>query len=239
LALGGRKPIAAPAPLAFYPTLSAADVDLAKLSDQVVRSPSRTLSFCLSGPPGTGKSAYARHLAERLDLEVLEKRYSDLSSMYLGESEKAIAAAFEEAADLRAFLILDEADSLLRNRAAARHSWEITQVNEMLTWMERHPLPFACTTNAPDLLDPATARRFLFKVRFLAMDARQIAAAFLCAFKAEAPRSILKLDLLTPGDFAVVARKAEILGERDPGRLARWLEDEVAAKPQGRRKIGF
>jgi transitional endoplasmic reticulum ATPase len=68
--------------------------------------------------------------------------------MWLGESEKTIAAAFEEAADLRALLIIDEADSLLRDRLAAQHSWEITQVNEMLTQMERHPYPFACTTNA-------------------------------------------------------------------------------------------
>jgi len=55
--------------------------------------------------------------------------------MWLGESEKAIAAAFEEAADLRAFLVLDEVDSLLRDRRAAQHSWEVTQVNEMLTQM--------------------------------------------------------------------------------------------------------
>ena len=92
----------------------------------------------------------------------------------------------------------------------------------MLTWMERHPFPFACTTNAPELLDPATARRFLFKVRFLPMDEWQIAAAFFRAFGIEAPRSMLKLDLLTPGDFAVVARKAEVLGERDPARRLRW-----------------
>jgi hypothetical protein len=119
----------------------------------VARSPARALSFCLSGPPGAGKSAYARYLAERLDLDVLEKRFSDLTSMWLRESEKAIAAAFEEAADLRAFLIIDEADSFLRDRLAAQHSWEITQVNEMLTQMERHPYPYACTTNAPELLD--------------------------------------------------------------------------------------
>jgi SpoVK/Ycf46/Vps4 family AAA+-type ATPase len=90
-------------------------------------------------------------------MEALDKRYSDLISSYLGDSEKAIARAFEEAADMRAFLILDEADSLLRDRAAARHSWEITQVNEMLTQMERHPYPFACTTNAPDVLDCQSA----------------------------------------------------------------------------------
>jgi SpoVK/Ycf46/Vps4 family AAA+-type ATPase len=239
-AMGFGEIAAPPAPIAFDPSLSRADVDLRALAEKIKAAPSKALSFCLSGPPGTGKSAYARHLAAELGLEVLEKRYSDLASSYLGESEKAIAAAFEEAADLGAFLILDEADSLLRDRGAARHSWEITQVNEMLTWMERHQLPFACTTNAPDLLDPATARRFLFKVRFLPMDERQIAAAFFRAFGIEAPRFILKLELLTPGDFAVVARKAEVLGERDPARLARSLEEEVAAKPQGKRvRIGF
>jgi len=47
----------------------------------------------------------------------------------------------------------------------ASYSCEVTQVNEMLTQMERHAFPFACTTNAPDLLDSATARRFLFKAR--------------------------------------------------------------------------
>jgi transitional endoplasmic reticulum ATPase len=135
-ALGRRDAPTESAPIRFDPTLSSADVDLARLADQVARSPARALSFCLSGPPGTGKSAYARHLAERIDFDVLERRFSDLSSMWLGESEKAIAAAFEEAADLRVFLIFDEADSLLRDRFAAHHSWEVTQVNEMLTQME-------------------------------------------------------------------------------------------------------
>ena len=239
-ALGRRRAPTAEAPIPFDPALSSADVDLARLADQVARSRSRALSFCLSGPPGTGKSAYARHLAERLDLDVVERRFSDLSSMWLGESEKAIAAAFEEAADLRAFLVLDEVDSLLRDRRAAQQSWEVTQVNEMLTRMERHPCPFACTTNAPELLDAAAARRFLFKVRFLPMTAQQIAKAYRRAFGAEAPAFVLRLDGLTPADFAIVARKASVLGERDPRALAKWLEAEAQAKPDaGRRKIGF
>jgi transitional endoplasmic reticulum ATPase len=239
-ALGWRKTHRAPSPIEFDPALSSADVDLVTLAEQVAGARARALSFCLSGAPGTGKSAYARHLADRLNLDVLEKRFSDLSSMWLGESEKAIAAAFEEAVDLRAFLILDEADSLLRDRGAAQHSWEITQVNEMLTQMERHPYPFACTTNAPELLDAAAARRFLFKVRFLPMRVDQIAEAYRRAFGADAPAFVLKLSGLTPADFATVARRASVLDERNPRTLALWLELEAQAKPDaGRRKIGF
>ena len=239
-ALGRREAPKTPTPIAFDPTLSSADVDLAQLADQVVKSRMRSLSFCLSGPPGTGKSAYARHLAERLAFDILEKRFSNLSSMWLGESEKAIAAAFEEAGDLRAFLILDEADSLLRDRMSARQSWEITQVNEMLTQMERHPYPFACTTNAPELLDAAAARRFLFKVRFLPMTAEQIAAAFRRTLGVEAPTFVLKLTGLTPGDFATVARKYAVTGQRDPRILGQWLECEALAKPgAAQQKIGF
>jgi DNA replication protein DnaC len=224
----------------FDPTLSSADVDLEKLADQVAKSPVRDLSFCLSGAPGAGKSAYARHLAERLELDILEKRYSDLASMWVGECEKTIAAAFEEAADLRAFLIIDEVDSLLRDRRWARQSWEITQVNEMLTRMERHPYPFACTTNAPELLDSASARRFLLKVRFLQMTPSQVAEAFRRAFGAPAPGFVLKLSELTPGDFALVAKKATALRERDPTILGEWLEYEARAKPgASQQRIGF
>jgi AAA+ superfamily predicted ATPase len=239
-ALGRRETPEESAPIRFDPTLSSADVDLARLADQVAKSHVRALSFCLSGPPGAGKSAYARYLAERLDLDVLEKRFSELSSMWLGESEKAIAAAFEEAADLRAFLIFDEADSLLRDRLVAQHSWEITQVNEMLTQMERHPCPFACTTNAPELLDAAATRRFLFKVRFLSMTADQIAEAYRRAFGTDPPGFVVKLSGLTPADFATVVRKASALGERDPRILTQWLEYEAQAKPDaGQRRIGF
>ncbi|NJL07452.1 MAG: AAA family ATPase [Methylacidiphilales bacterium] len=238
-AISGPRAPAFAAPMAFDPTLSEADQNLATLADAVAKSPTRAMSFCFSGPPGTGKSAYARHLAERLGLDVLEKRSSDLLSMYVGGSEKAIAAAFEEAADTGAFLILDEADSLLRDRGFATRSWEITQVNEMLTWMERHPQPFACTTNAIDAFDPATLRRFLFKVRFLPMTSAQIASAFRQAFGVAPPQWLLRIENLTPGDFAVVIRKASVMGLSDPTRAADWLKQESDAKPGARRPIGF
>ena len=110
----------------------------------------------------------------------------------------------------------------------------------MLTQMERHAFPFACTTNAPDLLDSATARRFLFKARFLPMTPSQIQIAYRRAFRCDAPRSVVELNGLTPADFAVVARKAAALGENDQSRLAKWLEEEAEAKAYvSRRRIGF
>jgi len=237
---GGAPPPPLAGPTPFDPALSSADHDLAALAARVAASGERAISFCLHGLPGTGKSAYAHYLAARMGLDVIEKRASDLLCMFVGESEKAIARAFEEAADRRAMLILDEADSLLRNRAGARHSWEVTQVNEMLTWMERHPWPFVCATNLMASLDPATLRRFVFKVKFLPMTTAQARAAFARCFGIEAPRGLDGLDNLTPGDFAVVARKARVLGERDAAALVAMLGDEVAAKAGGvKRKIGF
>jgi transitional endoplasmic reticulum ATPase len=137
-------------------------------------------------------------------------------------------------------LILDEADSLLRDRANAQQSWQVSQVNEMLTWMERHPYPLACTTNLMDSLDPATLRRFLFKVRFLPMSPAQARAAFYRTFAHEAPAGLDGLAPLTPGDFAVVARRARILRACGPAALIEMLAAEVAAKPgAGRAPIGF
>ena len=72
------------------------------------------------------------------------------------------------------------------------------------------------------------------------MTPSQIQIAHRRAFRCDAPRSVLELNGLTPGDFAVVARKAAVLGENDRSRLAKWLEEEAEAKPDmRRRRIGF
>ncbi|MHB1217803.1 MAG: AAA family ATPase [Alphaproteobacteria bacterium] len=239
---GGAEPPPLPvAEAAYGPRLVAADLDLATLAGRLCRpGAARNFSLCLYGPPGTGKSAFARHLAERLGLEVIHKRASDLISCWVGESEKNIARAFAEARDAGAFLIFDEADSFLQDRAYAARTWEVRQVNEMLTWMECHDWPFACTTNLMELVDPAALRRFTFKVRFGYLGPVQVAEAFRLFFGREAPQAALCLPVLTPGDFAVVAREARILGsEDDPDALAGMLARECAAKPDRPRTVGF
>jgi len=73
-----------------------------------------------------------------MGVPVLHKRASDLLNPFVGGTEQNIAGAFAEAREAQAFLVFDEADSLLLERADAVRSWEISQVNEMLTWMESH-----------------------------------------------------------------------------------------------------
>ena len=241
-AMGGEAsaPAAKRDRFGFDPALSSADCDLARLAERVAASRDPALSFCFYGLPGTGKSAYARHLAGRLGVDVVERRASDLLSMWVGETEKGIARAFEEAADRRAILILDEADALLRDRAGARAGWEVSQVAEMLNRMEAAEHPFACTTNLMDSLDPATLRRFLFKVEFRPLSAAQARAMFRAALGAEPPAGLDTLDGLAPGDFALVARKSGVLGIDDPAGLLALLRAEAEAKPGGRRmRVGF
>ncbi len=195
----------------------------------------RNWSLCLHGLPGTGKSLFARHLAGRLGLDVIQQRASDLLSMWVGQSEKQIARAFASARAQKAMLIFDEADSLLHDRREAAHSWEVTQVNEMLTWMESHPLPFVCTTNLVDRLDQASLRRFTFKFCFHSLDREQAALAFEHLFGLPAPRALF--DGLTLGDFATVRRKRDVFGSANQDLLVDWLEHEVEAK--GLRPGGF
>ena len=227
-------------PERYEPALTRADTDLRRLADQLVASESRCFSLCLEGPPGTGKSAYVRYLAERLGLPVLQQRASDLLSPYVGETEQRIAAAFDEARAGQALLVFDEADSLLADRRGAHRNWEVTAVNEMLTWMESHPLPVACTTNLGAVLDPATLRRFLFKVTLGYLTPAQARAAFRLFFDQPAPPAVAALANLTPADFALVRRQAAIRGcLHDPAALASLLRAECQAKPGRIARLGF
>ena len=140
------------------------DQDMPKLIAALQRRPHGI--FCFHGPAGTGKSELARHIADQLEKPLLVKRASDLLDMYVGQTEQRIAAMFDDARQRDAVLVLDEADSFLRDRRGARQSWEVTQVNELLTQMEAFDGIFICTTNLMESLDAASLRRFPWKIRF-------------------------------------------------------------------------
>lgn len=223
----------------YDPALVHADTDLEELSERISGIGARRFALCLHGPPGTGKTAFVGHIAERMDMEPLPKRASDLLSPWVGGTEENMAAAFAEALDTRSFLVFDEADSLLMNRDNAVRSWETSMVNELLSQMERHPLPFACTTNRLEALDPAATRRFLFRVEFFFMDPERVERAFNFFYGFKALPEVLELDRLTPADFANVHEQAKIMNfVDDPERIGRALAEECRAKPCGGR-MGF
>jgi SpoVK/Ycf46/Vps4 family AAA+-type ATPase len=236
--LGQKRPTAFPD---FVPDLMTANLDLVALADQLVKGGNPAFSLCLSGPPGTGKSAFARYLARRLGIEVIQKRASDLLGAFVGESEKRIAEAFEEAREGGAFLIFDEADSFLQDRREAVRSWEITQVNEMLTWMEEHTYPVCFTTNLVDRFDLASLRRFTFHVRFDYLTRAALERAYLTFFKLErVPAAGLAFTNLTPGDFAQAKKQATVLGVMaDADRVVELLSDIARGKPGARGVMGF
>lgn len=219
-----------PSNLLYDPQLSQADIDLSRLAERLATSPDRGWSLLLSGPSGTGKSAFARHLAGKMGLEIEERRCSDLMSPYVGETERNIAEAFAKTAQRGAMLLIDEVDSFLYGRESGQRSWEVSQVNEMLVQLEHLHTPFVATTNRADNLDAAAQRRFTMRATFKSMSMAQALKLFHASFGLEWPTGWPVHEGQTPGDFAVVAHRAKLLSERDPGVLLGWLRDEIDAR---------
>ena len=198
-----------------------AEPDLDKLTARIGQLGRCRLGILLDGPSGTGKSEYAKQVARRMGLDPLPKRASELMSKWVGETEQQIAGAFAEARATNRFLIVDEADSFLADRRAAHRNWEISTVNEMLSQLESHDLPYAFTTNLAGRLDPAVARRFLFRATFKFLDESRVAKAWQFFFGGECPVQVRNLTCLVPADFALVHERAEKLGFLDDaGQIA-------------------
>ena len=188
-----------------------ADEDLRYLAERLAKHSNERVGLLLHGPPGSGKSEYARYLAKRLDLTPLQRTAADLMSRYTGEAEKRIAETFNEARKKNRLVILDEADSYLFTREQATRRWEVTEVNELLTQLDKHTLPYICTTNLVDKLDNAAARRFVFHVGFRFLDEAGVHRNWSFFFGGQCPAAVSRLQRLVPADFARVRQHARIL----------------------------
>jgi len=253
VATGVHPPPAVAPVIEYQPGLLCASVDLESLAERLLRAgPRASATICLHGPPGTGKSEWVRHLAERMGRRLHVQIASDIKGMYVGESEKNLARAFRLAEREGAILLFDEADSFLLDRRTAFRHWEVSLTNEFLQRLEAAQGIVACTTNTFDSLDPAVMRRFSVKVELGYLEATGAARLFAMAFEPHIGKldelaevrvaaGLAVIGALAPGDFAAVVRRLPFLGEQTTVEgVLRELEMEVSVRRGSmRRSVGF
>ncbi|MBP3357588.1 MAG: ATP-binding protein [Opitutales bacterium] len=194
------------------------------------------MSFLLSGVAGTGKTQLGRFIANQLGKELILKRMSEISNCYIGETEKNIRKMFLEATRNNAVLMIDEADSLFYDRRNARQSWEISQTNEILAQMEIFNGVFICTTNLAENMDPASMRRFNWKVKFSAPTHEGRIKLYSRYFlenkkpSCDVEKSLYSMDGLCPGDFKAVWQKTRFLTDKPDSLVLDALKTELSYK---------
>ena len=198
------------------------------------------------GLSGAGKTNLAHYIAESLGKGIIKKNASDILGMLVGESEKNIAKAFEEAKKQKKILLFDEVDSFFRERSYASQGWEITQVNEFLTQMEKFEGIVICTTNLRNIMDKAMQRRFHIMVEFKALKDEGVESLLgkyfpHFDFSEEDIRRISRFQSATPGDFGNLFSRLRFMNQEKVTET--YITDELCKmqeeKEFGKRSIGF
>lgn len=124
-------------------------------------------NLLLSGPPGTGKSFIAGHIAAKLGLPLYVVRLDALMSSLLGDTAKNIRAIFDFANHSSSFLFIDEIDAVAKRRDDQRELGEIKRVvNTLIQGLDSvsSKTVIIAATNHSHLLDPAIFRRFPYSL---------------------------------------------------------------------------
>lgn len=135
----------------------------------------------LYGPPGNGKTTFARQIGELLGCENDRLKMvagSELLNMYVGETEKNLRELIEPAEKAFAqygddselyVIVIDEIDTLLPVRDSSERHHTKTMVNQFLSAMDGLKgltnVLFIGTTNRRDLMDPAALRPGRFETQ--------------------------------------------------------------------------
>ena len=116
----------------------------------------------LYGPPGCGKTFFAKHFAEEVGFNFLCITPATLKSRYVNATQENIAQMFKEAEEKAPTVIFtDEMNELVPDRQSDVHEMSRSAVNEMLAQMDRtgeKGVFIIGATNYPDMIDPAILR---------------------------------------------------------------------------------
>lgn len=221
-------------------------VQNAIVNDRKSQVKEKGIRILFYGLSGAGKTNLAQYIADAIGKKLLCKNASDILGMLVGESEKNIAKAFEEAKEQKKILLFDEVDSFFRERSYASQSWEITLVNEFLTQMEKFEGILICTTNLRNIMDKAMQRRFHIMVEFKALKDEGVESLLgkyfpQFDFNEEDIRRISRFQSATPGDFGNLSSRLRFINQEKVTET--YIIDELCKmqeeKELVKRSIGF
>lgn len=195
----------------------------------------------LEGPPGTGKTTFAKAAASELEVPFAEVDSNSLINSYIGETGKNIDKLFESA---RAYaekcgkpvvMFLDEIDCLAQRRggenktAAEAVPTLIKQMDGFSTSSDN--IVIIAATNIKDLLDPAIISRFGNVINIPLPTESERAEMF------EAKLKMLSATDAAQIDYASVARASDGFSGRDITQVTGRLKSSLAARDAGFEKI--
>jgi hypothetical protein len=173
-----------------------------------------------TGEPGTGKTLAAEVIAGTLGMVLLKVDLARVISKWVGETEKNLEAAFEQAENSQAVLFFDEADALFGRRGDIKHGidrYANLEVGFLLQRIEQADGLVILASNLKENIDQAFTRRFQYIVHFPRPGIEERQRIWRIAFPPEAPLgsdvdlSILAGLDMTGASIAGAARTAALL----------------------------
>lgn len=176
----------------------------------------------LYGPPGCGKTFFAKHFAEEVGFNFIPATPSTLKSRYVNATQENIAKMFEEAEkNAPTIIFIDEINELLPPRDSDVHEMSRSAVNEMLAQMDRtgeKGIFIIGATNYPDKIDPAMLRSGRLDKKY-----------YLPPPDSEARKGLFELSLKNrPLDFGIDYEKLSALTENYVSADIEFLVNEAA-----------
>ncbi|MEW9616250.1 ATP-binding protein [Shinella sp. S4-D37] len=141
--------------------------DLSLWRDGKLRWDEMSTKLLLSGPPGTGKTTFARALCNTLQVPLLATSVAHwLEPGYLGDVLKRMSGAFTIARDRApAILFIDEIDNIGTRQGAGSRNYDdywASLINRMLELLDgasrSEGIIVVGATNLPEKIDPALLR---------------------------------------------------------------------------------
>ncbi|MGG7035389.1 MAG: AAA family ATPase [Flavobacterium sp.] len=116
----------------------------------------------LYGPPGCGKTFFAKHFAEEVGSNFMQVNPGTLKSRYVNATEENISKMFQEAEkNAPSIIFIEEISGLFPSRDSDAHEMSKNAVEAMLAEMDRtgeKGIFVLCATNYPDKIDAALLR---------------------------------------------------------------------------------